>query len=170
VSAEKETERAVDAMVRALFDRGFRLGGSRRMAQKFPDAVVIGPHTDWDFYGDESHANHNLLQMMGFGLLDCPNRDYWDDLLVSMYQHPTMPIQVLLRSDTETYTSAFESIDSTTFVTKLWKSSPLLLDYMSGGHFKETVRAYFNELFRSMTPTPPSQESANPYPNGDELK
>jgi hypothetical protein len=134
-------------LIDTLKERGFRLGGSRRMAEKFPDKIQVGPETDWDLYGEDSEENRALLASIGFALVDAPNRDYWDNLLVDMYQHPDQAVQVLLRSDVECYTAAFESIDAETFIDRLWKSSPKRDWRLSKQHFLAIVCDHFNRLF-----------------------
>lgn len=134
-------------LIEVLKQSGFRLGGSRRMAEKFPDKIQLGPETDWDFYGRDSEGNRACLASLGFALVDAPNRDYWDKLLVDMYQHPDHDVQVLLRSDVECYAAAFESIDAETFINRLWKSSPKRGRRLSRQQFSAIVCDHFNRLF-----------------------
>ena len=75
------------------------------------------------------------------------HRDYWYNLLVDMYQHPDQDVQVLLRSNVECYTAAFESIDAETFINRLWKSSPKRDRRLSRRHFSAIVCDHFNRLF-----------------------
>jgi hypothetical protein len=134
-------------LIKVLKQNGFRLGGSRRMAEKFPDKIQVGPETDWDLYGEDSEENRACLASLGFAVVDAPNRDYWDNLLVDMFQHPDHHVQVLLRSDVECYTAAFESIDAETFINWLWKSSPKRDSRLSRHHFSAIVCDHFNRLF-----------------------
>jgi hypothetical protein len=140
-------------LINALKQRGFRLGGSRRMAEKFPDKIQVGPGTDWDLYGEDTGENRAFLASLGFALVNAPNRDYWDNLLVDMYQHPDQDVQVLLRSDVECYTAAFESIDADTFIDRLWKSSPKRDSRLSKQHFSAIVCDHFNRLFNECRAT-----------------
>lgn len=134
-------------LIEVLKQRGFRLGGSRRMAEKFPDKIQVGPETDWDFYGEDSKTNSTFLASLGFVLVDAPNRDYWDNLLVDMYKHSDQDVQVLLRSDVECYAAAFESVDADTFINRLWKSSPKRDSQLSKQQFSAIVCEHFNRLF-----------------------
>ena len=117
------------------------------MAEKFPDQIQVETETDWDMYGKDSEANRAFLVSLGFALVDAPNRDYWDNLLMDMYQHPGHDVQVLLRSDVECYAEAFESIDAETFINRLWKSSPKRDSRLSKQLFSAIVCAHFNCLF-----------------------
>ena len=117
------------------------------MAEKFPYKIQVGPETDWDLYGEDSKENRAFLASLSFALVDAPNKDYWDNLLVDMYKHPEHDVQVLLRSDVECYTSAFESIDAETFINQLWKSSPKRDSRISRQHFSAIVCDHFNRLF-----------------------
>ncbi len=134
-------------MIEILKKRGFRLGGSRRMAEKFPAKIQVTPETDWDLYGEDSGENRAVLVTLGFSLIDAPNRDYWDNLLVDMYQHSNQDVQVLLRSDVEVYAAAFESIDAETFIRRLWKSSPSRDSRLSRQQFSAIVCDHYNRLF-----------------------
>lgn len=135
-------------LIEQLKSEGFRLGGSRRMAEKFPDQVKVGDGTDWDFYCADTPDNRAFLGANGFRLVEADDRTYWDDLLIDMYRHESLPVEVLVRSDVGLYSRAFESVSAGDFVRKLWKSSPLI-DWRktSPGGFKENVCAYFNTLF-----------------------
>ncbi len=117
------------------------------MAEKFPDKIQVGPETDWDLYGVDSEENRAILLSLGFSLVDAPNRDYWDNLLVDMYQNNEQDVQVLLRSDVKCYTAAFESIDAETFLNCLWKSSPKRDRQLSKQQFSAIVCDHFNRLF-----------------------
>ena len=134
-------------LIEVLRQRGFRVGGIQRMAEKFPDKIQVGLETDWDLYGEDSEENRASLASLGFAVVDAPNRDYWDNLLVDMFQHPDHDVQVLLRSDVECYTAAFESIDAETFIYRLWKSSPKRDYRLSRQHFSAIVCDHFNQLF-----------------------
>jgi|SRR2546426_10161068 len=101
-----EAEEAEEA-AQALLDRGFHLGGSRRMAQKYPSQVVINDDTDWDFYCDNTIEKRVLLAGLGFKELECENRNYWDDLLVDIYKHPKLPFEVLIRKDVDVYAQQY---------------------------------------------------------------
>ena len=79
--------------------------------------------------------------------MDAPNRDYWDNLLVDMYQNPDHDMQVLLRNDVECYATAFESIDAETVINRLWKSSPKRDSRLSRQQFSGIVCDRFNRLF-----------------------
>ena len=136
-----------ESIIRDLKERGFKLAGSRRMAEKYPDRVVVKEDTDWDLYAPDCSETRRCLAELGFELLDCPNRDYWDELLDEIYTHPQHPIQALLRHDAHIYEKAFESIDADTFITELWKSSPTRVDEMSKIQFAAKVCAHFNRLF-----------------------
>lgn len=131
-----------------LFDAGFKLGGSRRMAEKYPDDVKIGPDTDWDFYAEDTKSNRDFLAANGFERLECPNKNYWDDLLVDIFKHHELPIEVLLRNQVSVYSETFEGISAQFFINKLWKSSPVRDQDVPQAAFKDSVCKTLNKLFR----------------------
>lgn len=133
--------------IRKLLDAGFKLGGSRRMAEKYPHLIVVNDETDYDFYAQNSSQNIAYLMDNGFEQIDCQNRNYWDDLLVSIWKKPDGKIEVLLRSDAILYAAAFENIPADTYYKYLWKSSPLLVG-LEKGFLRGFIQTYFNLLFR----------------------
>ena len=133
-----------------LMASNFGLGGSRRMAAKYPELIKISDNTDWDFYCSDTAANRDYLDSLGFAKIEAENRNYWDNLLLDIYKHPTENIEVLIRSDRELYQQCFESIEGQVFYDKLWKSAP----HQLGSHknrFRQQVCSYFNDLFHSKT-------------------
>lgn len=134
-------------VVGMLLTAGFKLGGSRRMAEKYPDQIKVGPDTDWDFYGENCSHTRAALKALGFSAIEAPNRDYWDDLLVDIFKHDTYPIEVLLRNEVDIYSAAFESISAERFMGELWKSSPCRTDGLTKIQFSASVCAAFNRLF-----------------------
>ena len=136
-------------LVDQLKQAGFRLGGSRRMAEKYPDRVIVSDLADWDFYCDDTQANRDFLTANGFHLVQADNRDYWDDLLVDMYKHASQPVEVLVRKDVELYSRSFESIPCDDFVHGLWKSSPHVSQPLHMPTFRAGVCDYFNRLFKA---------------------
>lgn len=127
--------------------QGFKLGGSRRMAEKFPDKFPNPLKADWDFYGQDTADNRAFLTKHGFVVVPAENRTYWDDLLVDIFKSDMHPdIEVLLRSDADGYSRAFESIPVDEYINRLWKSAP----HINTQHklpFRASVCAYFNALF-----------------------
>lgn len=122
-------------------DYGFKLCGSRRMAEKYPNQIKITPNTDWDIYGPFNLENIDLLQQLGFHH-DTPNPKYCDDLVHSIWKKDGFNGQVILRHLAHIYTESFEAISAEAFLHRLWKSSP---------HCKPTkndITKYFNGLFR----------------------
>jgi hypothetical protein len=143
-------------LIDELLAAGFGLGGSRRMAQKYPTLVQIGGDTDWDLYCNDTSENRQLLLDKGFLMIEAENRLYWDDLLVDMYKHKSLPIEVLIRKDCTIYRSSFEALSGEVFVERLWKSSPTRDPNMCKASFCMSVRDYFNGIFRlhGFTPVP----------------
>lgn len=135
-------------MALRLMMSNFHLGGSRRMASKYPDIIQIAGQTDWDFYCSDTKGNRDYLISLGFELVQCDQRNYWDNLLLDIYKHPILNIEVLIRSDVELYSMAFESISGEVFYNKLWKSSPV--NNRDKAAFRQEVCCYFNELFRNV--------------------
>lgn len=133
---------------KALFDRGLHIGGSRYMAAKYPDKIAITDDTDWDFYCDDTIEKRVLLTGLGFEKVEAENRNYWDDLLIDIYKHPTLPFEVLLRKDVEIYRSAFDAISAEVFIGRLWKSSPTANPELCRAAFRSQCCEYFNGLFR----------------------
>ena len=134
-------------LIDELTSAGFGLGGSRRMAQKYPALVQIGADTDWDLYCNDTPENRKLLLDKGFQMIEAENRLYWDDLLIDMYKHETLPIEVLIRKDCAIYRSSFEALSGEVFVERLWKSSPQRDPNMCKANFSMSVRDYFNGIF-----------------------
>lgn len=135
-------------LIDELTAAGFGLGGSRRMAQKYPQQIIVSEETDWDLYGSDTPENRQLLLDKGFYLVDAPNRSYWDDLLADMYKHSDLPIEVLIRKSATIYKSSFEALSAEVFMEKLWKSSPLRDPDICKAQFSIQVMDYFNGLFR----------------------
>ncbi len=121
---------------------GFRLGGSRRMAEKFPAHISVHETTDWDIYCDNSQQSINFLNEQGFIKVEAADRSYWDDLLLDIYKHPQLKIEALIRSDKNLYSTAFESISVGEYIDKLWKSAPYGCAFV-----QEQICQYFNNLF-----------------------
>ena len=132
----------------ALFKLGFKLGGSRRMASKYPTQVKVTDETDWDLYTDDLPHRRDELLSMGFERLDCPNKSYWDDLLVDIFKHPNYAIEVLLRKQVDVYTKTFEGISAEFFISDLWKSAPHNSE-IEKPIFAAKVCHTFNRLFRA---------------------
>jgi len=126
---------------------GFELGGSRRMAEKFPEYIKLSDSTDWDFYCSNDDKYHDFLNDNGFMKLDTPNHDYWDDFLLEIWKHEEFAIEVLIRTDVNSYKNVFESITPGNFIDNLWKSAPHLKGGINKSQFKANVCARFNQMF-----------------------
>lgn len=137
-----------NSLIDELTAAGFGLGGSRRMAQKYPSQIAISDETDWDLYGSDTPENRQLLIDKGFYLVDAADRTYWDDLLADMYKHQEFPIEVLIRKSASIYKSSFESLSAEVFMERLWKSSPMRDVNICKAQFSIQVRDYFNGIFR----------------------
>lgn len=138
----------MDALIEEIRSTGFGLGGSRRMAEKYPAQIMVGADTDWDFYCEQSEDKVAFLCARGFAKIEAANRNYWDDLLVDIYKHSDFPIEVLIRRDIDVYRSAFEALSAEVFIDKLWKSSPKADPDKCKSKFRNEVCSYFNGLFR----------------------
>lgn len=136
----------MESLIQKIKDAGFFLGGSRRMAEKYPAQVIINDGTDWDFCCDIRGDNISFLKNNGFIKIECENRAYWDDLLLDIWKHTEFPIEVLIRKDVEIYKASFEALSAEVFIERLWKSSPIADPNKNG--FRESVCAYFNGIFR----------------------
>jgi hypothetical protein len=137
-------------LVEALRGRNFYLGGSRRMAEKYPDKIapLMKPNADWDFCCIDSKENRDAIERLGFICQHRNGSSYWDDLLVDIYKHPEMPVDVLIRHDVKIYADAFESLSPEVFIDRIWKSSPTRNPKEPTSYFRERVSTYFNALFR----------------------
>lgn len=138
----------MDSLIKELRDRGFYLGGSRRMAEKYPNQIIISSDTDYDFCCDDTQENRQFLINNGFTKIEAEDRTYWDDLLVDIYKHTEYPIEVLVRASKSIYQDAFEALSAEVFMEKLWKSSPLTDPNMPKKFFRMKVCDYFNGMFR----------------------
>jgi hypothetical protein len=150
----------MEQLIAELKEKGFGLGGSRRMAEKYPAQINLRDDTDWDFYGSDTPDNRQFLTERGFKKVDADDRTYWDDMLVEMYKHPELPIEVLIRKDVAIYRSSFEALSAEVFMERLWKSSPLADPNICKAQFRRTVCDYFNGLFRlhGFKPSVPSTD------------
>jgi hypothetical protein len=132
-----------------LLEAGFSLGGSRRMAQKFPQQVVISEDTDYDLYCPNEPKYTALLRNKGFYEIDAQYRNYWDNMLVGIWKSDAHPeCEVLVRKDVQKYSEAFELISADMYVKYLWKSAPCRDSDVAEPIFKEQVKRFFNSLFR----------------------
>ncbi len=134
-------------LISKITDNDFHLGGSRRMAQLYPDLVKVGDSTDWDFYCADTTINRKLLVSWGFRRVDLKNRNYCDDLLVDIYKHDELNVEALVRFDIDVYKRAFESITGEQFVKFIWKSSPHVTVY-DKPKFRNNVCMFLNSLFK----------------------
>jgi hypothetical protein len=143
-------------VVQQLIGNAFRLGGSRRMAEKYPEKVVIHDGTDYDFYGSDTAENRCLLESVGFNWVKATNKNYWDDLLIDIYKHGIYPIEVLIRKDVELYSKVFECISADDYAFRLWKSNPACpVNDMEA--FRASVCEWFNYAFRRASPCTQTQ-------------
>lgn len=134
-------------ILESIKSNGFKLGGSRRMAEKYPDHLTLAPDTDWDFYAQDTKENRKWLSANGFEAVTANDRTYWDNLLCDIFMNSQQPnIEILLRSDVDGYSRAFESIPADEYVNRLWKSAPHIKTVHKSA-FRASVCAYFNVLF-----------------------
>jgi hypothetical protein len=128
-----------DDLIALLQGEGFYLGGSRRMAEKYPsDIIITRPDTDWDFSAQHNADTVRKLKALGFKKLS--GTGYKDSQAVQFYEMGG--VQVVTRYNIDVYRSAFEAVEPGIYKAKLWKSSPQIT------HFnKRKVRNYFNAMF-----------------------
>ena len=139
----------VDKTVEEFLGQGFRLGGSRRMNQKFPDQVALKDDTDYDLYCPNEPVLIEAMKAKGFSEVQCQHHNYWDDMLIAIWKCETHPqIEILVRKDVEKYTQAFEIISADMYVKYLWKSSPLRDNNIADPIFCDGVKQFFNSLFK----------------------
>jgi hypothetical protein len=141
-------KRTTTTLVAHLFDKGFFLGGSRRMAAKYPNEVKVDAATDWDFYGHYTSTAVDQLVELGFTAKD--PTEYYDDELIQMFVSEDRAIQVLLRKDVYLYRQVFESIPVELYVRSLWKSSPLRPRTETAKDFNDRVSGWFNAKFKEI--------------------
>lgn len=138
-------------VVLQLVTNSFRLGGSRRMAEKYPEHVSVTDTTDYDFYCSDTQENRYLLESIGFYLVKADIREYWDSLLVDIYKHGVYPIECLVRKDIELYSKVFEGISVDDYRFRLWKSNPAApVNDISA--FRASVCQWFNYSFERAKP------------------
>jgi hypothetical protein len=138
----------MDKLIEAIKTQGFILGGSRKMAEKYPDKIKVHEATDWDFYCPDTPENRGWLNANGFDVIAAKNRNYWDSLLTDIYKHRERPIEVLVRKNVPLYQFCFDSIAAETFRYRLWKSCPEVpLENVQA--FRASVCAYFCALFNT---------------------
>ena len=117
------------------------LGGSRRMAQKYPDRVFVTDKTDWDYNAQHCKEVIDFLQKVGEPIDGEPS--YNDDQAMYFYRLPNN-VTVVTRKDLNLYIRAFESVDVDLYCKHYWKSSNELV----GKFCKGKTRSYFNKLFK----------------------
>ena len=143
----------IQAAAQLLLDNEFYLGGSRKMAQKYPQQITVTEETDWDFYCANTIERRIFLGQLGFEKVEAENRNYWDDLLDDIFKHPSLPFEVLIRKDVEIYRSSFDALSAEVFIDRLWKSSPkahpeIKTNHIAKGIFRQEVCNYFNCIFK----------------------
>ncbi len=136
-----------DSTIKSLVAAGFYLGGSRHMAEKYPDKIKVTEKTDWDFSCIDSPKNMRLLNLWGFRKA-CEENSYLDNTAKSIWKHHNHNIDVVARVKMDIYKAAFESIPADIYIKHLWKSAPGREKRRSGPDFKNHVRDYFNSLFK----------------------
>jgi hypothetical protein len=152
-------DKTITTCVDELSALGFRLGGSRRMAQKYPEQVKIGEDTDYDLYCPNEPKFIDAMTERGFSEVDCKHHNYWDDMLIAIWKSDAHPnIEILVRKDVEKYTKAFEIIGADMYIDYLWKSSPKRDNNIADPIFCAGVKIFFNSLFRlvGFIGTPPA--------------
>lgn len=133
-------------IIKVLDEKGFYLGGSRRMAQKYPDRVIIRSSTDYDYNGQDGDDAEKLLKALGFKPMHGAG-NYNDDQAFSFWKNGK--VTVILRENLNLYKKAFELVDIDAYLHRFWKSSPHLKVPFS----KEQTRDYFNCLFDAVRKT-----------------
>lgn len=118
-----------EQLIDDLRRKGFTLylGGSRRMAERFPTEVLLKSSTDYDYYATHSNAlEQAILSNKDFEVTDDPARGGYpcDTEVVKIVRHLDLNLQIVLRKDAEFYRTVFESITSKFYLDHLWKSSP----------------------------------------------
>lgn len=110
-----------------LLGLGLLLGGSRRMAQKYPASVIINEETtDWDFYTSAKNTDH-YFDLIKEGWEIRWSHSYADSVHLATLTHKKYPnIQIGLKTDDEIFQTAFESITEEEYLNIVWKSSPRL--------------------------------------------
>lgn len=109
-------------MALRLMDMGFTLGGSRRMAQKYPQRVIPKADADWDLYVSWSLDALRTLKMLGF-YEKSVDRNYRDNSAAEIWEHKSLRVQVVLRINTDRYREMFESLTVGEYL-RIWKSNP----------------------------------------------
>lgn len=136
-------------------EMGFYLGGSRRMAELYPDKIKVHDNTDYDFYCGGINAENKIkfLTSNGFERVKAEDKTYWDSLLVDIYINRKYRIDCLIRSNVDTYKKAFDSIDPDDYALRLWKSNPEH-PVKNMAAFRAGVMAWFNCLFSQYSTSP----------------
>jgi hypothetical protein len=141
-------------IIKTLRERGFLLGGSRDMALRFPEAVKVGPLTDWDFNGQYTEKAVDILVQLGFfvGFFSKSACGYRDNQVEEIFRHEHHPIQVVLRKDIFLYQTVWKGLDAQTYVEKIWKSAPSRGGKKADKAFYQEVTDYFNAKFKEHEP------------------
>lgn len=118
-----------EKLIEKLRQQGFTLylGGSRRMAERFPTHVLVKGTTDYDYYATYTEALEKaILSNPDFEVTDDPSRGGYpcDTEVVKIVHHLDLSLQIVLRKDAEFYRAVFESITAKFYTEHLWKSSP----------------------------------------------
>ena len=126
-----------------ILDSGlFKLAGSRYMAQKFPEIIVLKKYTDWDFYcGVNDTEALNFIAAAGLHKVK-PGKETvypFDALADSIFLG--IDFQIIVRTDPEKYGRVIESLDPEFYRDYLWKSGPNCPQ-------RKQIQDIFNQLFR----------------------
>ena len=118
----------------------FYLGGSRRMAQKYPDKIIINESTDYDY--NTQHNDSVVAYLISEGFLpQYGNPEYKDDQAVCFFTNGS--VSVITRENIEVYEAAFEMVSAQDYLDYHWKSSHCLKAPFN----KIRTRDFFNNLF-----------------------
>lgn len=118
----------------------FYLGGSRRMAEKYPD--LIFPKWDADYEYNVQHSDEATRLLSLIGEKQKGSMKYNDDQAVDFYILDG-GVSVVTRKNLDVYIKAFEMVDPQDYISFLWKSSPGLTQPFS----RDLTRQHFNKLF-----------------------
>lgn len=125
-----------------LIDRGFYLGGSRRMAEKYPEFVFVTEKTDYDFNVQHSDDVQDYLDELGFVKDERDDFGYKDNQAMEFWSKGN--VTVITRKDVDIYKKAFESVTCDEYIRQHWKSS----DYLDDKFDKLKTMDFFNKKFK----------------------
>lgn len=123
-----------------MIDLKFVMGGSRYMAEKFPEDIKVSDNTDYDFNCANKPEYLNWMTDNGFKQHEYA-KGYCDVNCHSVWIHSLYDIQVIVRNDIDAYGMVFKNMTPSFYKRFVWKSSNILENDRNG--IRETMNTMY---------------------------